>query len=74
MHYKVLVITTQTACCSETRLSAEVEHACNSMAQQGYVLVSAHPTSVSGVECCTYGMKPGSFLIFARPVDELTRG
>ena len=63
MQYKVVVVTTKESCCSQTFLSDEVEHTCNTMANQGYVLVNLWESSVR--KCCD--SKRALCLIFARP-------
>jgi hypothetical protein len=69
MNYRVVVVTTGNAgCCSQPPpLNAEVEKACNHMATQGYVLVSAYPENVNVCAGCSNQTKRASFLIFARP-------
>ena len=64
MRYKVVVVTTQTDCCSNAKsLDSEVENACNRLASQGYVLITAYPENVK--EC--NNIKRAVFLIFVHP-------
>lgn len=66
MNYKVIVVTTRSTCCSAApSLKAEVETACNKLAAEGYVLVTAHPENVR--EC--NNVKRAVFMIFARPEE-----
>jgi len=66
MRYKVVLVTTRTDCCSTSpSLNQEVENACNQLAAQGYVLVSAYPENIR--EC--NNVKRAVFLIFARPEE-----
>ena len=63
MHYQVVVVTTRESCCSETFMNNEVEQTCNTMANQGYVLVNLWE---GNVRTCG-GSKHAICLIFARP-------
>lgn len=63
MHYRVIVVSTKDSCCSSTFINDEVEQSCNSMAQQGYVLVTFWE---SHVQQCGGGKK-AICLIFVRP-------
>jgi predicted Zn finger-like uncharacterized protein len=66
--YKVVVVTTgQAGCCRSVQsLDVEVEKACNFMAAQGYVLVTAYPENITVCAGCSNDTKRASFLVFAR--------
>lgn len=63
MEYKVVVVTSKEAGCSQTPINAEVEQTCNSMASQGFVLVNFWE---SHVQICG-GQKFAICLVFVRP-------
>jgi hypothetical protein len=66
MHYKVILVHQQSSCCSRTPITAEIEHAANQMASDGYVLVTAYQQTASVQVCCGSGSEIGAVLVFAR--------
>ena len=63
MQYRVVVVSPKESCGSSTFINDEVEKACNSMADQGYVLVNFWESRVA---VCG-GSKHAICLIFVRP-------
>jgi hypothetical protein len=66
MKYRVVVVSTNASCCSQTSLSDEVEEACNKMASSDWVLISAYPETVQDCPCVTGSVKRAVFMIFAK--------
>jgi len=63
MQYRVIIVSPQKSCCSSTFINDEVEKACNSMADQGYVLVNFWESRVTDCGGSTHAI----CLIFVRP-------
>jgi hypothetical protein len=66
MHYRVILVSEKSSCCSGTSIAGEIEATCNQYANSGYVLVTAYRQTASTAQGCNSQAEVGAVLIFAR--------